>query len=138
TSDAWVRDHQGNRGTLPRVLQAERRRHLSGVEGPPAERVPLRERRGTPQDVSDHPRRQGVPAEPPQGDRAALPRLRVRGWSGTGRSVPRVPCDLAAPKAKHERGDPEPGGRAPPDRGRDAREGPADSVEVMAGKIHDR
>src|SRR5204862_7385006 len=35
TSDARVRDHQVDRGTLPRVLQSECRPNLSAVEVPP-------------------------------------------------------------------------------------------------------
>src|SRR6266487_5132840 len=76
---------------------------------------------------------QGVSAESSEGDRGALPRLRVRGRAGASRAVPRVPRDGQAPPGEHERRDPETGGGAPPDGRRDAREGAADPLEVRMG-----
>src|SRR6267143_6450504 len=133
TADARVRDHQGDRGTIPRFLQTECRGHLSGPAGPPEERIPLRERRGTPQDLPDYPRRQGVPAESSERNRTTFPCLRVRGRARACRALPRVPGDRENPPDEHERGDPETGERTPSGRDRDAKESAADSFEVSTG-----
>jgi len=81
--------------------------------------------------VPDHPGGQGVSPEPPQGDRGALSRVRVRGRSGASRAVPRIPGDGEAPPHEHERGHPEAGERTSPDCDRDARESDANPLEVI-------
>src|SRR5207244_7860724 len=106
---------------------------LSRPEGPHTKRVTLSQRRGATEDLLDNPRRQGVPAEPSQGDRETVPRLRVRGRTRAGRAVPGVPGHGQTPPGEHERSHPEAGERAPSGRDRDAGKGAADPFEVMGG-----
>src|SRR6267378_7489129 len=133
TADARVRNHQSDRGTVPRFLQAECRGHLSGPAGSPEKRIPLHERRGTPQDLPDYPRRQGLPAGSSERNRTTFSCLRVHGWAGARRALPRVPGDREDSPDEHERGDPEAGERTPSGRDRDAKESAADSFEVSTG-----